>query len=69
MNEKPTLVVIVITVLHDFVDIVPRRDGRGNGVRVENGDVFVASPGEVQGRRTAPGPGADDEEGGVVSQV
>lgn len=63
MNGKPTLiVVIVITVLHDLVDVVSCRNGRGDGIRVEDRHVFVASTGEVEGRGAAPGASADDED-------
>lgn len=66
MDKKPTL---VPSVLHDLVDVVPRRDGRGDAIRVQDGDMSVASPGEVERNRAAPGAGADNEDGGIMIQL
>lgn len=60
----PRLVVAVgeLSLLDDLVDIVSRGDGRRHGVRVDECDVRVPAPREVQGRAAAPCPSSYDQD-------
>jgi hypothetical protein len=48
--------------LHDFIHIVPCRDGRGDLIGIEDFDGFVAAAREVERCAAAPCSAADDQD-------